>query len=151
MVFSSSHVVIFTKTAKHVVNFTMAYENVRIDRFSHYKLTDFCLCDLIGKGESMKTSFRSLCYCASECMCNDLVSDVWSTGVIMYAMVTGKYTWNLSKTKLIIQRKWKNRTQPQQKFSRLKKEIWNMRVHENTPNMIEWEVKRTWFVKKMKN
>ena len=81
-------------------------ENVLIDHFPHIKVSDFGLCGFIGEGKLMKTFCGSPCYCAPECLCriqyDGRVSDVWSLGVILFAMVTGEHPWNISNTSAML-------------------------------------------------
>ncbi|EAY13956.1 hypothetical protein TVAG_490940 [Trichomonas vaginalis G3] len=54
----------------------------------------------------MKTFCGSPCYCSPECLCrvqyDGRLSDVWSLGVILYAMVTGEHPWNITNTSIML-------------------------------------------------
>lgn len=81
-------------------------ENVLIDSFPHVKVSDFGLCGYINGMNMMKTFCGSPCYCAPECLCriqyDGRLADVWSLGVILFAMVTGEHPWNISNTSIMI-------------------------------------------------
>lgn len=81
-------------------------ENVLIDKFPSVKVSDFGLCGYIDGKELMKTFCGSPCYCAPETLSriqyDGRLSDVWSMGVILYAMVTGEHPWNISNTNAMI-------------------------------------------------
>lgn len=77
-------------------------ENILIDKFPRVKVSDFGLCGFIDNQQLMKTFCGSPTYCAPECLAkvqyDGRLSDVWSLGVILYAMVTGNNPWNSSNT-----------------------------------------------------
>ena len=81
-------------------------ENVLIDQFPRVKISDFGLCGYIQNQKLMKTFCGSPCYCSPECLCrvqyDGRLSDVWSLGVILYAMVTGEHPWNITNTSIML-------------------------------------------------
>jgi len=81
-------------------------ENVLIDEFPKIKISDFGLCGYISEKQLMKTFCGSPCYCSPECLCrvqyDGRLSDVWSLGVILYAMVTGEHPWNITNTSIML-------------------------------------------------
>ena len=81
-------------------------ENVLIDQFPLIKVSDFGLCGYISDKKMMKTFCGSPCYCSPECLCrvqyDGRLSDVWSLGVILYAMVTGEHPWNITNTSIML-------------------------------------------------
>ncbi|KAK8852857.1 hypothetical protein M9Y10_017849 [Tritrichomonas musculus] len=81
-------------------------ENVLIQKFPHVKVADFGLCGFISDQQMMKTFCGSPCYCSPECLCriqyDGRKSDIWSLGVILYAMVTGEHPWNISNTSVML-------------------------------------------------
>lgn len=93
--------------SKGVAHRDLKPENVLIDRFPHIKVSDFGLCGFINSNEMMKTFCGSPAYCAPECLSkiqyDGRMSDVWSLGTILYAMVTGDNPWNCSNTSKMIQ------------------------------------------------
>lgn len=68
-------------------------ENLLLDRQQNIKIIDFGLSNLYSKGQQLKTACGSPCYAAPEMIagkCYDgLRVDVWSCGVILYAMLCG--------------------------------------------------------------
>lgn len=81
-------------------------ENVLIDQFPLIKVSDFGLCGYISDQKMMKTFCGSPCYCSPECLCrvqyDGRLSDIWSLGVILYAMVTGEHPWNITNTSIML-------------------------------------------------
>ena len=72
-------------------------ENLLLDQFAIAKLSDFGLsCFLDPQGYS-HTPCGSPCYASPECLSglpyDGKKSDIWSCGVILYAMVTGQLPW----------------------------------------------------------
>ena len=81
-------------------------ENVLITQFPAIKVSDFGLCGYISDQKLMKTFCGSPCYCAPECLCrvqyDGRLSDVWSLGVILFAMITGEHPWNITNTSIML-------------------------------------------------
>lgn len=81
-------------------------ENILFDHFPYIKVADFGLCGFIQESKMMKTFCGSPCYCAPECLCrvqyDGRLADIWSMGVILYAMVTGEHPWNISNTSIML-------------------------------------------------
>lgn len=77
-------------------------ENILITEFPTIKVTDFGLCGYFDEHKLMSTFCGSPCYCAPECLSrvqyDGRLSDIWSLGVILYAMVTGEHPWTVSNT-----------------------------------------------------
>lgn len=72
-------------------------ENVLISQTGHMKISDFGLSRFVGPDHLARTPCGSPCYASPECVSgrpyDGLKSDVWSVGVILYAMLTGKLPW----------------------------------------------------------
>ncbi|OHT14301.1 CAMK family protein kinase [Tritrichomonas foetus] len=72
-------------------------ENVLIDAEGHAKISDFGLSKYVGDSGLTRTSCGSPCYVSPEVLTgkeyNAIKSDMWSMGVILYAMVTGQLPW----------------------------------------------------------
>lgn len=68
-------------------------ENLLVDYDKQLKIVDFGLSNLYEKGEALKTACGSPCYAAPEMIAgkryNGLMSDLWSVGVVLYAMLCG--------------------------------------------------------------
>jgi 5'-AMP-activated protein kinase catalytic alpha subunit len=72
-------------------------ENLLIDSMGRIKISDFGLSRFIDKNGLVKTPCGSPCYASPECISgrayNGKTTDVWSLGVILYAMLTGQLPW----------------------------------------------------------
>ena len=72
-------------------------ENILVDQNNHLKISDFGLSRFVGKNGMVETPCGSPCYASPECISgkpyNGKTNDVWSVGVILYAMVTGQLPW----------------------------------------------------------
>ena len=66
-------------------------ENLLVDYDKSLKIVDFGLSNLYEKGSTLKTACGSPCYAAPEMIAGNrydgLMSDLWSCGVVLYAMV----------------------------------------------------------------
>ena len=64
-----------------------------MDDFNNIKIVDFGLSNTFKKGVKLSTGCGSPCYAAPEMVAgqqyNGQQADMWSVGVILYAMVTG--------------------------------------------------------------
>jgi serine/threonine protein kinase len=72
-------------------------ENILLDANGFPKLSDFGLSRFVADDGLVTTPCGSPCYASPECI-SGLVydgrkSDIWSVGVIMYAMLTGQLPW----------------------------------------------------------
>lgn len=70
-------------------------ENILVDfETKTLKLVDFGLSNTYGRGELLKTPCGSPCYAAPEMIAgheyNGLLSDIWSSGVVLYCMLCGE-------------------------------------------------------------
>lgn len=72
-------------------------ENVLFDQVGHIKISDFGLARFVGKNNLVSTPCGSPCYASPECLSgrpyDGKTTDVWSLGVILFAMVTGQLPW----------------------------------------------------------
>ncbi|KAH0786329.1 CAMK family protein kinase [Histomonas meleagridis] len=72
-------------------------ENLLIDANGFIKISDFGLSKFVGTQGIASTPCGSLCYAAPECIqgigYDGRKSDVWSVGVVLYAMLTGQLPW----------------------------------------------------------
>ena len=70
-------------------------ENLLLDHNNNVKIVDFGLSNLYKEGEKLKTACGSPCYAAPEMIKGEkyhgLGVDIWSSGVILYAMVCGYF------------------------------------------------------------
>ncbi|CAF1117104.1 unnamed protein product [Adineta ricciae] len=76
-----------------VVHRDLKPENLLLDDASHVKIADFGLSNMMKDGELLKTSCGSPNYAAPEVVSGELYAgqevDIWSCGVILYALLTG--------------------------------------------------------------
>ena len=83
--------------SQNVTHRDLKPENVLIDQTGHMKISDFGLSRFVGPDHLARTPCGSPCYASPECVSgrpyDGLKSDVWSIGVILYAMLTGKLPW----------------------------------------------------------
>ncbi|XP_041039317.1 testis-specific serine/threonine-protein kinase 5-like, partial [Carcharodon carcharias] len=79
---------------KHIVHRDLKCENILLDERGSLKLTDFGLATRCRKNSLMSTFCGSMPYTAPEILQGQRYkgehADIWSMGVILYAMVTGK-------------------------------------------------------------
>lgn len=72
-------------------------ENILLDQFGQLKVSDFGLSRFLDSRGLASTPCGSPCYASPECISgkpyDGITSDVWSSGVILYAMVTGQLPW----------------------------------------------------------
>ncbi|OHT09217.1 CAMK family protein kinase [Tritrichomonas foetus] len=82
-------------------------ENLLLDQFGRVKLSDFGLSTFIkcnpDGNNLVKTPCGSPCYASPECLSGQpydgFKTDMWSIGVILYAMVTGHLPWTKKNQK----------------------------------------------------
>jgi len=77
-------------------------ENLLLDFDKNLKIVDFGLSNMYEKGETLKTACGSPCYAAPEMIAgkryNGLQTDIWSSGVVLYAMICGYLPFEDPKT-----------------------------------------------------
>lgn len=75
----------------------MKPENLLIDKVGHIKISDFGLSRFLNPQGLVDTPCGSPCYASPECISgksyDGITTDVWSSGVILYAMLTGQLPW----------------------------------------------------------
>lgn len=77
-------------------------ENLLIDFDGSLKVVDFGLSNMYEQGNTLKTACGSPCYAAPEMIAGNryhgLKSDIWSCGVVLYAMLCGFLPFEDQKT-----------------------------------------------------
>lgn len=83
-------------------------ENLLMDDYNNIKIVDFGLSNTYKDGESLQTACGSPCYAAPEMVAgkkyDGLAADMWSCGVIIYAMVCGFLPFEDPKTNKLYQK-----------------------------------------------
>jgi len=68
-------------------------ENLLLDKNKNIKIIDFGLSNTYKSGNTLKTACGSPCYAAPEVVAgkryHGLMIDIWSSGVILFAMICG--------------------------------------------------------------
>mmetsp|Transcript_14012 Transcript_14012/g.34679 ORF Transcript_14012/g.34679 Transcript_14012/m.34679 type:complete len:892 (+) Transcript_14012:417-3092(+) len=76
-----------------VVHRDLKPENLLLDSQKHIKIVDFGLSNTYKPGQLLKTACGSPCYAAPEMIAgkkyNPMMCDIWSCGVILFALVCG--------------------------------------------------------------
>lgn len=83
-------------------------ENILLDDFNNVKVGDFGLANLLRDGEFFKTSCGSPNYAAPEVLSGSLYCgtevDVWSCGVVLYALLAGALPFDEAKLPLLYEK-----------------------------------------------
>jgi len=83
-------------------------ENLLLDRYGAIKLIDFGLGNLYDYGQTLKTACGSPCYAAPEMLLrkdyHGLNTDIWSSGVVLFVMVTGTLPFEHTSQRKLYQR-----------------------------------------------
>uniref|UniRef100_A0A4W3GSN2 non-specific serine/threonine protein kinase n=1 Tax=Callorhinchus milii TaxID=7868 RepID=A0A4W3GSN2_CALMI len=91
----------------HIVHRDLKCENILLDEQGAIKLTDFGLAGRCTKRGLMSTFCGSVPYTAPEILLEQSYkgerADIWSMGVILYAMVTGKLPFNECQPQKMLQ------------------------------------------------
>ena len=91
-----------------IVHRDLKPENLLLDHNNNIKIVDFGLSNLYKHGERLKTACGSPCYAAPEMIKGEkyfgLGADIWSSGVILYAMVCGYLPFEDQNTKKLYQK-----------------------------------------------
>ncbi len=83
----------------------MKPENLLLDHNKNIKIVDFGLSNLYKPGDLLKTACGSPCYAAPEMIAGKryegLMVDIWSTGVIMFALICGYLPFEDANTSIL--------------------------------------------------
>ncbi|CAF1043985.1 unnamed protein product [Didymodactylos carnosus] len=91
-----------------IVHRDLKPENLLLDDASHVKIADFGLSNMMKDGELLKTSCGSPNYAAPEVVSGELYAgpevDIWSCGVILYALLTGTLPFDDDNVQLLFKK-----------------------------------------------
>ncbi|OHS94605.1 CAMK family protein kinase [Tritrichomonas foetus] len=80
-----------------IVHRDLKPENLFFNEYGKIKIGDFGLSRFVNSQGLADTPCGSICYASPECICGSTYdgrkSDMWSLGVIAYAMLTGELPW----------------------------------------------------------
>lgn len=80
-------------------------ENILLDYQNNVKLIDFGLSNFYQKNEKLLTSCGSPCYAAPEMLVEQAydptLADIWSCGIVLYAMICGFLPFEDKSTKVL--------------------------------------------------
>lgn len=89
----------------NVVHRDLKPENLLLDENYNLKIVDFGLSNIYSKNELLKTACGSPCYAAPEMIAgrkyNGLQVDIWSTGVILFALLCGYLPFDHDDTQIL--------------------------------------------------
>ena len=89
----------------NIVHRDLKPENLLLDEKKNIKIVDFGLSNLYGEKEWLKTACGSPCYAAPEMIAGKkykgLESDIWSAGVILFALICGYLPFDDSDTQML--------------------------------------------------
>ena len=92
----------------NIVHRDLKPENLLLDHNMNIKIVDFGLSNTYKSGEKLKTACGSPCYAAPEMIAgkayNGIEVDIWSSGIILYAMVCGYLPFEDPDTSLLYQK-----------------------------------------------
>ena len=85
---------------RRIAHCDIKLENILLDELGQVKLYDFGFDTQLLEGQMLQDLWGSLPYCAPEILArkpyNGLADDMWSLGVVLYAMVTGHFPYEKS-------------------------------------------------------
>lgn len=89
----------------HIVHRDLKPENLLLDHNMNIKIVDFGLSNLYKKDQLLKTACGSPCYAAPEMIAgkkyDGLQVDIWSSGVILYAILCGYLPFDDNDTQIL--------------------------------------------------
>jgi serine/threonine protein kinase len=93
---------------RYIVHRDLKPENLLLDKKHRIKIADFGMASMLPPGSMLETSCGSPHYAAPEIISGEMYSgfesDVWSCGVILYALVTGKLPFDDDNLQRLLQK-----------------------------------------------
>ncbi|KAK4534052.1 hypothetical protein CDCA_CDCA01G0077 [Cyanidium caldarium] len=93
---------------RYIVHRDLKPENLLLDKHHRIKIADFGMASMLPPGSMLETSCGSPHYAAPEIISGEMYSgfesDVWSCGVILYALVTGKLPFDDDNLQRLLQK-----------------------------------------------
>jgi len=93
---------------RYIVHRDLKPENLLLDKEHRIKIADFGMASMLPPGSMLETSCGSPHYAAPEIISGEMYSgfesDVWSCGVILYALVTGKLPFDDDNLQRLLQK-----------------------------------------------
>ena len=132
-------------------------ENILLDENECVKLSDFGLSKFISQGSSLvSTPCGSPCYASPECLSGEdydgVASDMWSTGVLLYATVCGQLPWtNPNHSELFRQIKAAEFTIPNFVTNECRDLIFKLMTRDSTKRITAADAKNHEWFKDMQN
>lgn len=104
-------------------------ENVLLDSARNLKLIDFGLSAFMSAGKKLRVHCGSPSYAAPEIIARHLYDgppvDVWSLGVVLFAMVTGYLPFHASGNKQVSERRVSEREKREESVGVGVERVWN--------------------------
>ncbi|KAL1924784.1 uncharacterized protein VTP21DRAFT_4438 [Calcarisporiella thermophila] len=92
----------------HICHRDLKPENLLLDRFQNVKIADFGMASLQPSGSMLETSCGSPHYASPEIVAgiryDGAASDIWSCGIILYALLTGHLPFDDENIKQLLQK-----------------------------------------------
>lgn len=80
--------------------------NILITNFPEIKISDFGLSGMMGTSNMMSTACGTILFTAPECFSGHydaVASDIWSSGVVLYTLLTGRVPWKSTNQAQMLQ------------------------------------------------
>ena len=98
----------YLHTKKYIMHRDLKAENVLVDKYGNVRLIDFGLSNVFSKNEpNLKTVCGSPAYAAPEMITGanyTKAADIWSAGVVLFAMVAGKLPFDDENVQTTLQK-----------------------------------------------
>eukprot|EP01114_Cavostelium_apophysatum_P019936 TRINITY_DN6557_c0_g1_i1.p1 TRINITY_DN6557_c0_g1~~TRINITY_DN6557_c0_g1_i1.p1 ORF type:complete len:611 (-),score=181.84 TRINITY_DN6557_c0_g1_i1:474-2306(-) len=135
----------------HICHRDLKPENLLLDTDRHIKIADFGMASLMRKGSLLQTSCGSPHYASPEVVMgskyNGQAADIWSCGVILFALLTGKLPFDDDNIRRLLSKvKSGVFSMPQFLHKDVKDLIWRMMTVDPSKRITIAEIKENpWF------